>query len=116
MSDAPANQKRQCPSWCVEHFDHLDSGPRAADGFEVHTGLKSNQPLSIFGLWPLTTSLERTDSVDGEPVSYAIELHVGERSWLQLTPAEADYLAQQLHLLTAEARRMPATRQAGSLD
>ncbi|MFJ9368954.1 hypothetical protein ACIRRA_31655 [Nocardia sp. NPDC101769] len=44
--------------------------------------MKSTRLLSICELWPLTTSLNRTDISAGEPEPYAIELHVGEVSWV----------------------------------
>ncbi|WP_147139551.1 DUF6907 domain-containing protein [Nocardia ninae] len=116
MNDARANAERQCPSWCEEHTDHVDAVPVPPDRFQVHAGLKSTRPLSIYGLRALTTLLQRTDTHAGEPDSYAIELHVGEDYWLLLTPAEADYLAEQLNLLTAEVRRVPARKQEGSTD
>ncbi|WP_306363491.1 hypothetical protein [Nocardia sp. CC227C] len=54
-----------------------------------------------------------TDTAGGGIESYAIELHVAEETWLQLTLDEADYLAQQLRLLAEEARRVPVTRSTG---
>lgn len=116
MSDGGTDAVRQCPSWCVEHFDHLDPSPFPSDLYVVHTGLKSTWPLSIGGGWPLTTSLNRTDSPAGEPESYSVELHVAKDRWVTLTPAEAEHLAEQLHVLIAEVRRVPAARQEGSAE
>ncbi|WP_327138907.1 DUF6907 domain-containing protein [Nocardia sp. NBC_01327] len=113
MSDVLADSVRHCPLWCADHFDQGDDHP---DLGQIHVGLKSVRTLSIFGLKSLTTSLNRTDTVAGEPGSYAIELQDGNDTLLLLTPAEADYLAEQLHRLVAEARSEPGVHQEGSLD
>ncbi|WP_460726936.1 DUF6907 domain-containing protein [Nocardia heshunensis] len=116
MSDGGIDEPPPCPSWCVDHFDHLDPSPFPGDRYVVHTGLKSTQPLRISGLWPLTTSLTRTDSPAGETESYSIELHVEDDHWLALTPAETEHLIRHLQMLLAETRRVPATKQEGYSD
>ncbi|MFI9402629.1 DUF6907 domain-containing protein [Nocardia sp. NPDC052316] len=113
MSDAPAEEGRQCPSWCDEHFDHPDT-EFPEDDFQVHTGLKSTQVLSNFGLQPLTTQLSRTDSREGAVESYSIELCLHGKDgdiWIELTPAEATHLARQLDAFNSEVRRVPTSAQ-----
>ncbi|WP_156959349.1 hypothetical protein [Nocardia sp. BMG51109] len=114
MSEARPHAVQRCPAWCSNHYT-----PREGDDLDlghIHEGLESTRELSIFGNLPLTTSMLRGDTLAGDPESYVIELRDGKAPLLALTPAEAEHLATQLHLLVDEARRAPAANQSGSLE
>ncbi len=82
----------------------------------MHEGLEPIRTLSIWGNRRLKTSLTRSDTLDGEPESYVVELQNEDEILLNLTPAEAEELADHLYLLVGETRRAPATQQSGSTD
>ncbi|MDR7172944.1 hypothetical protein J2W56_006710 [Nocardia kruczakiae] len=78
MTEARPAAVRRCPTWCSEHYAPNENDD--ADLGHIHEGLESTQILSVWGNMPLTASLTRADTLDGEPRSYCIELRAEKES------------------------------------
>lgn len=112
MTEARPAAVRRCPTWCSDHYEPNEDDD--ADLGHIHDGLESTQILSVWGNMPLTASLTRTDTLDGEPRSYCIELRERENTLLIFTPAEAQHLADQLQRMIDETRQHPVEEQTSN--